>query len=181
VVFSEREREERKNIVAMADSLSHPGGTGNFQFWMALSLFRMYTIILALVLRFGIMGMRSRTILILLASLALMSGVQCQKEFVVPEELIGVWVTDDPNYFDRPFEITKSTVIFEQGLGYFDFHVFPIWGVKKGDSEEAPLYIIYYTSSSGRKFEFSFYYTSANGGEIRFKNQPEMKWTKKQR
>jgi hypothetical protein len=108
-----------------------------------------------------------------------MFGVQCQKWFTVPEELIGVWVTKDPRYFNFPFEIKKNTVIFEQGLGYLDFDVYPIAGVKKTESEGQTLYIIYYTLPSGKKFEFSFYYSAANGGEIRFKNQPEMLWTKK--
>ena len=114
-----------------------------------------------------------------LIMLALMFGVQCQQISTVPEELIGVWVTKDPNYLDRPFEIKKNTVIFEQGLGYLDFDVYPIAGVKKTESEGKTVYIIYYTIPSGKKFEFSFYYSAANGGEIRFKNQPEMLWTKK--
>ena len=123
--------------------------------------------------------MRSKTILIMWVTLTVMFGVQCEKEFAVPDELIGTWVTNDPDYFDRPFEIKRNTVIFEQGLGYFDFDVFPIANVEKVDSEGRILYTIYYVIPSGRKFEFSFYYTSANGGEIRFKNQPEMLWIKK--
>jgi len=125
--------------------------------------------------------MRARTNLALLfAMLALIFGVHCGQTFTVPEELIGVWVTKDPNYSDRPFEIKENTVIFEQGLGYLDFDVYPIVGVKKTESEGQTLYIIYYTIPSGKKFEFSFYYSAANGGEIRFKNQPEILWTKKQ-
>ena len=123
--------------------------------------------------------MRARTFLVLLVTFALMFGVQCQKQFAVPEELIGVWVTKDPRYSNYPFEIKKNTVIFEQGLGYLDFDVYPIAGVQKTELEGQTLYIIYYTLTSGKEFEFSFYYSAANGGEIRFKNQPEMLWTKK--
>ena len=135
--------------------------------------------VLTSLIRFGIMGMRSKTGLILLAALVLLFAVQCQQLLGVPEELIGVWVTKDPNYFDRPFEIKKNTVIFEQGLGYLDFDVYPIEGVKRIESEGKTLYIIYYTIQSGKKFEFSFYYSAAKGGIIRFKNQPEMIWTKR--
>jgi hypothetical protein len=124
--------------------------------------------------------MRPRTFLILFVTFALMFAVQCQKLSGVPEELIGVWVTKNPDYSDRPFEIKKNTVIFEQGLGYLDFDVFPIAGVKKTEYEGQTLYTIYYNISSGKKFEFSFFYSAADGGEIRFKNQPEMVWTKKQ-
>jgi len=123
--------------------------------------------------------MRPKNFLVFLVIFAVVFGVQCQERFTVPEELIGVWVTEDPKYADYPFEIKKNTVIFEQGLGYLDFDVYPIAGVKMTESEGQTLYIIYYTLPSGKEFEFSFYYSAANGGEIRFKNQPEMLWTKK--
>jgi len=116
----------------------------------------------------------------LFVTFALLSGVQCHNLSEVPEELIGVWVTKNPDYSDRPFEIKKNTVIFEQGLGYLDFDVFPIAGVKKTELEGRTLYIIYYIIATGKEFEFSFFYSAANGGEIRFKNQPGMVWTKKQ-
>ena len=124
--------------------------------------------------------MRSKTIFIMWLTLLVIFAAQCQKEFTVPEELIGVWVTDDPIYADNPFEIKRNTLIFEQGFGYFDFHVFPIVDLEKTDAGGDTLYIIYYLISTGRKFEFSFYYTPTQGGVIRFKNQPEMKWTKKE-
>jgi len=121
---------------------------------------------------------KSKSTCIAFAILILFFGAQCQKEFTVPEELIGVWVTDDPRYVDHPFEIKKDTLIFEQGLGYFDFDVFSIVDLEKMDADGDTLYIIHYLIRAGRKFEFSFYYAPTEGGVIRFKNQPEMKWTK---
>ena len=123
--------------------------------------------------------MKSRSTIIAFAILIVFFGAQCQKEFTVPEELIGVWVTDDPKYADHPFEIKKETLIFEQGQGYLDFDVFPIVNLEKTDADGNTLYIIHYVLPAGKKFEFSFYYASAEGGVIRFKNQHEMKWTKK--
>ena len=123
--------------------------------------------------------MKSKSTFIAFAILILFFGAQCQKEFTVLEELIGVWVTDDQKYLDHPFEIKRDTLIFEQGLGYFEFDVFPIVDLEKTDADGNTLYIIHYVLPAGRKFEFSFYYTAAEGGVIRFKNQPEMKWTKK--
>ena len=123
--------------------------------------------------------MKSKNISRAFAILILLFGVQCQKEFTVPEELIGVWVTDDPKYVDHPFEIKKETLIFEQGQGYLDFDVFPIVGLEKTAADGSTLYIIHYVLPAGKKFEFSFYYAASEGGVIRFKNQPEMKWTKK--
>ena len=123
--------------------------------------------------------MKSKSTFIAFAILILFFGVQCQKDFTVPGELIGVWVTDDPKYVDHPFEIKKETLIFEQGMGYLDFDVFPIVGLEQTDADGETLYIIYSVLPAGKKFEFSFYYAPAEGGVLRFKNQPEMKWTKK--
>jgi hypothetical protein len=122
---------------------------------------------------------KSKSTFIAFAILILLFGAQCQKEFTVPEKLVGVWVTDDPKYVDHPFEIKKETLIFEQGLGYLDFDVFPIVDLEKKDANGSTLYVIHYVLPAGKKFEFSFYYTPTEGGVIRFKNQPEMKWTKK--
>ena len=123
--------------------------------------------------------MKSKSTFIAFAILILFFGAQCQKEFTIPDKLIGVWVTDDPKYVAHPFEIKKETLIFEQGLGYLDFDVFPIVDLEKKDAGGSTLYIIHYVLPAGKKFEFSFYYTPTEGGVIRFKNQPEMKWTKK--
>lgn len=122
--------------------------------------------------------MKSRKTFIAFAIFVLFFGAYCQKEFMVPDELIGVWMTDDPNYADHPFEIKKETLVFEQGQGYLDFDVFPIVGLDQFKENGDTLYTIYYLIPSGRTFEFSFYYTPTRGGMIRFKNQPEMTWTK---
>ena len=75
--------------------------------------------------------MKAKSIFIAFAILILFFGTQCQKEFTVLEELIGVWVTDEQKYLDHPFEIKRDTLIFEQGLGYFEFDVFPIVDLEK--------------------------------------------------
>ena len=123
--------------------------------------------------------MKSKILLVAVAVLTSMAGLQCQEKAAVPEQLIGVWQTTDPKYADHPFEIKKDTLIFEQGLGYFDFDVFPIVDIEKSDADGQSLYIIHYLIPAGRKFEFSFYYLPEGGGTIRFKNQPQMKWTKR--
>lgn len=123
--------------------------------------------------------MKSKILLVAVAVLTSMAGLQCQKKATVPEQLIGVWQTTDPKYADHPFEIKEDTLIFEQGLGYFDFDVFPIVDIEKSNADGQILYIIHYLIPAGRKFEFSFYYLPEGGGTIRFKNQPEMKWTKR--
>ncbi len=123
--------------------------------------------------------MKSKTIFIALAIFATLFGAQCKKEITVPDELIGVWETTYPGFDIRPFEIKKATLIFEQGLGYFDFVTYPIVGIKQTFENGDILYVISYLIPDGLTYKFSFYYTPANGGEIRFKNRSQVKWTKK--
>jgi hypothetical protein len=123
--------------------------------------------------------MKSRLILLMCALLPLLSAVQCSKAKPVPDELIGTWVSSDPRYADRPMELRKETIIFEHGEGYFDFKVYAVVNVEKKIEEYDTLYIITYEIPDGLKYKLSFYYTEDAGGTIRYKNQPEVVWTKK--
>jgi hypothetical protein len=123
--------------------------------------------------------MNSKTILIAFAILTVLFGAQCKKDITVPDELIGMWETTYPGFDIRPFEIRKGTLIFEQGLGYFDFVTYPIVGVIQTFEEGKILYVISYVIPDGLIYKFSFYYNPAKGGEIRFKNRSQIKWTKR--
>jgi hypothetical protein len=106
-------------------------------------------------------------------------GFQCGKSLTVPDHLIGVWETTDTSYADKPFEIRREEVIFHTGGDNFD--TYPI---KKIEVESAPqkpgnLYIIHYKILEGKVYKFSFYYNQTGKGEIIYKNQPEIVWTKK--
>ena len=107
-----------------------------------------------------------------------LSAFQCGGRGAVPEDLIGVWETTDPDYADRPFEIKTDEVIF--GTGEESFDTYPITKIKieKDPVEQKTLYIICYKNIAGQEYKFSFYYDPANQGTIRFKNQKEMVWTK---
>ena len=115
----------------------------------------------------------------LLIFLTVILGCDSKKIAVVPENFIGVWGTSDPTYADRTFEITRNEVIFQ--IGEQDFNTYSIKSVKmeKTSGEEGSLYTINYTNKEGQKYEFSFYYNQSGQGEIRYKNQRQMAWTKK--
>ena len=123
--------------------------------------------------------MRSNWVLALFAIVTLLCGTQCKNETRVPDCLVGVWETSHPKYADRPFEITKDTLMLEYGGGYFDFEVYPIVNVERIDKDGQTLFILTYTIRKGLEYKFSFYYSSVNGGLIRFKNQKRIRWTKK--
>jgi len=119
-----------------------------------------------------------RTLVGLLIFLVIILGCESKKIAAVPEHLIGVWGTSDPTYSDRTFEITKYEVIFQTGEQTFDTHPIKRIEMEKVPGEEATLYTIHYTNEDGVKYEFSFYYNPVGQGQIRYKNQRQMLWTK---
>jgi hypothetical protein len=117
-------------------------------------------------------------VLFILMMMALI-GFQCGKSKTAPDYLIGVWGTSDPTYADRTFEITRNEVTFQTGEQTFN-----TFSIKSIEMEKAPggkndLYTIHYKSKEGLIYKFSFYYNPAGQGEIRYKNQTQMVWTKK--
>jgi len=106
-------------------------------------------------------------------------GCESKKIAAVPENFIGVWGTSDPTYADRTFEITKNEVIFQTGEQTFDTYSIKSIEMEKVPGEEGNLYTINYINKGGLKYEFSFYYNPAGQGEIRYKNQRQIAWTKK--
>jgi hypothetical protein len=106
-------------------------------------------------------------------------GFQCGKSPTVPDNLIGVWGTSDPMYADRTFEITRNEVIFQ--IEGSNFNTYPIKKIEvKNDPQKGGnLYIIHCKILEGKVYKFSFYFNQTGKGEITYKNQPEMVWTKK--
>ena len=120
-----------------------------------------------------------KTIIMMISVFFLLFACQANVSKEVPDAIVGIWDTSDPRYADRAFEITKSSVIYEQGRGYYDFVSFPISKVEKIPQNEINLYTITYIGSEGLKYEFSFYHVPTNGGLIRFKNQKNLVWKKR--
>jgi len=123
--------------------------------------------------------MKVEKVWIIIVCLMVLSAFQCGGKTTVPEYLIGVWLTTEPTYADRPFEIKTDEVIF--GTGEEKFDTYPITKIKieKDPVEEKTVYIICYKNITGKEYKFSFYYDPTNQGSIRFKNQKQMLWTRK--
>ena len=94
----------------------------------------------------------------------------------IPENLIGKWTTSEPRYEDRFFEITKETLVY--GLGGDKQDVYFVSNLETRLQGNQILYTLSCKDTDGLKFTRSFYYESANGGVIRFKNQKHVEWTK---
>jgi hypothetical protein len=122
-----------------------------------------------------------RALVTLLIFLIIILGCESKKIAAVPENLIGVWGTSDPTYADRTFEITRNEVIFQTGEQTFDTYSIKSIEMEKVPGEKNNLYTINYIDKEGGKFKFFFYYNPAGRGEIRYKNQRQIAWTKEKK
>ncbi len=126
--------------------------------------------------------MRSKGIMLALVIFSSLFGFQCEESKTVPGELIGVWRTSAPKYADCYFELTQDLIIFANEAHLEKRSVNRISGIKKTDRGEQVLYTfsyeVHFEDEEGKKGKFSFYYDPSEGGSIRFKNQPKMKWIK---
>jgi hypothetical protein len=124
---------------------------------------------------------RTRTAMSMAASMSfLLFSVGCtyQKSHnLLPRQIAGVWTTDDPRYKERTLELSPAFVIVVTGR-----HDAPsvemIDRVETKANGADTLLTIYSTDySKGSHSTMKAQFSSANGGEIRFRNQPQV-WTR---
>lgn len=99
------------------------------------------------------------------------------EEPFAPQSIHGVWVTSNPVYADRSFEIQTQDLIFdtaEEGI-----IVYPIISVRREDGPDGANFEIDHRGTEGGTFTFTFSFVfDSIAGTIVFRNQPEMTWTR---
>lgn len=95
---------------------------------------------------------------------------------VVPDTLVGEWVSSDPRYDDRVFEIDPVSVNF----GTPGSHV-TVGFIKSVDAQPdagKTLYTITFVAND-LPGQITFYYDTQNGESLYFKNRQNVFWTKR--
>ena len=95
---------------------------------------------------------------------------------LVPQNLVGEWVSSDPRYDDRVFEIDPVSVNF--GTPGAKVSVGFIKSVTSEADGPRTLYTISYVVDK-LPSRMSFYYDTRNGESIYFKNRQTVFWTKR--
>ena len=97
------------------------------------------------------------------------------EEVRVPQELRGRWVTDEPRYGDRAFEITGERLRFHQGEDQSTVH--PIHSLERGVASQAGgvLYEFRYRGAGEELFRFAVRYLEDRDVLV-LQNQPEIVW-----
>jgi hypothetical protein len=103
----------------------------------------------------------------------------------VPAYLIGAWKSGTPGYEDRFMLFTQHSVVFGTG-GYAgdvyvvdEIEISPVAEDAPGGANKRELFTIRYMRADKLKISLSFYYDPPPLGVITFKNQENLKWTKK--
>jgi len=122
--------------------------------------------------------MKSKLLLVGFIIFLVLAGYRCGKEVIVADELIGVWKTSEPKYKECYFELTKDEYAICDIEG--DISFFKIIKVKAEEdlNEGFISYVITYVDLEGRSYEFPILYFPGDKATIRFKNQPNIVWTK---
>jgi hypothetical protein len=112
-------------------------------------------------------------ILVLLVGAALIWGPSAH---MVPDTLVGEWVSSDPRYDDRVFEIDPVSVNF--GTPGAKVSVGFVKSVNAESVDGKTLYTITFVAND-LPGQVSFYYDTSNGESIYFKNRQNVFWTKR--
>jgi hypothetical protein len=113
---------------------------------------------------------------LLLAVLILSAWYWAPAPRMVPDSLVGEWVSSDVRYDNRVFEIDPVSVNF--GTPGANVSVGYIKSVTAEPDAGRTLYTIEYVANN-LPSQISFYYDAQNGETIYFKNRQSIVWTKR--
>jgi hypothetical protein len=95
------------------------------------------------------------------------------EERTTPDEIQGVWITDHPDYADRPMEINERTLLF--GVGEGEWQSFGIQAVRIQSDPTHTFYEIDHGGGVGGVMTLKMR-REVGRDEITLVNQPELIW-----
>ncbi|MCP4546262.1 MAG: hypothetical protein GY835_07340 [bacterium] len=120
--------------------------------------------------------MKIKILLLTIPVLLALAYFMPQPTSLLPEELVGIWVTDDVRYEDRYLKLSVSTVIF--GQGETDMDIGFISNVELQELEDERLYTIQYHRTGEEGSSISLIVAPDNSDSLRFRNQRHIVWTR---
>jgi len=91
----------------------------------------------------------------------------------VPEELVGEWTSDHPEYSDRYLTMTSGSIFF--GVGGTSSVKYTVIGTKKERVEGVDKIILHFRDVAGTKFKRTIVVKSP-GAQMYFESQPAVVW-----
>ena len=125
--------------------------------------------------------MKLKKLDILLAVFIVFAAHSCMQTTQVPDELIGVWKTTDPEYTGTFLELTAEKIIIGKKGGEVDAYTIKKIRREKVKGSEELYFIITYMDLGEKEYKFPVYFNPADGGTIRWANRPKIIWTREQK
>ena len=112
--------------------------------------------------------------IVLSAVLMALAGCNGNMHSMLPGEVTGEWTSDDPRYQGRFLELSPTFVITGTGPGQAPRveWIDKVEVIATGNDTQFKVYTT--ELSLGTHDEMNFFFNSANGGQIRFRNQPRV-------
>jgi hypothetical protein len=92
----------------------------------------------------------------------------------IPDNLVGVWRTNDARYRGRSMTLSEGSVVIETGIGSPSKET--VESVKMQPAGDETNYLIKCRTSDGGEHFLSLRFSSKWGGELRLNHQPNMAW-----
>lgn len=86
-----------------------------------------------------------------------------------PPELLGRWITDEPGYEGRYFEIDTRQLVIETGV--LGRHVHPILDVDERRRGNLPLYVVHFLDYDGSDSTFRLIARQPDLSEVQFEDR----------
>jgi hypothetical protein len=97
----------------------------------------------------------------------------------VPDELLGIWTTDNSRYQGRHFEFTTEGMM-AIGTGGGNVDTYFITNIESVENGALTDYTVTYLNRSGDEYKFHFRHDPFENGIITFTNQKALKWRRKE-
>jgi hypothetical protein len=93
----------------------------------------------------------------------------------MPEEIVGVWTTQNKDSAGVSIELRDKSIIISSDLGVAENGVSSV-KMEKGGEDGSTLYTISYSDRGRKTNQMEIIYYQEQGGTIRFRSDPSMAW-----
>jgi hypothetical protein len=104
-------------------------------------------------------------------------GCDWNRSRFIPDDLVGVWRTDDPRYRDRTLELGKANAVI--GVGADKPSIESVESVKIQPAGEDTNYSIDCRGGDGTRHLLTLRFSPNAGGEIRLSHPPNVVWKRR--
>ena len=94
----------------------------------------------------------------------------------LPDEVLGVWQTDEPRYAGRRIELVHGAVAFQTAGDQGALPWQPITQVRRGEHELGTMFAVEYMGRDGELAYFHFIYSHDGARRIYLANQTDFAW-----